>query len=136
MANKTQQTEEHNAYLVEEAPATYLKASQVNPFKELRTRYRFKQNEMHRLAGISLRNLSALETNQKQPTEQDQRKLREMEALLEELAEIIQPTEIHRWMTKANPYFKGATPLQLVERGDIDQLWRLIWRMKHGIPLG
>lgn len=106
-----------------------------NPYREVRTRYGFKQAEMIRLAGVSLRTLTALENLEKEPTQLDLRRIRELEGFFEQLEEVITATEIRNWMTKPNNYFGGATPLQLVERGDVDQLWQMIMRLQHGIPL-
>lgn len=138
MKNKPNNTDTspYNGFVVEEAPAMYQRsAPTANPYKELRTRYGFKQAEMQRVIGISLRNLSALETSEKQLSPQDRRRLREIETLLNELSEVIEPSQVHRWMTQPNNYFDGATPLQMIERGDVEQIWRLVLRLQHGIPL-
>lgn len=106
-----------------------------NPYREVRTRYGFKQAEMIRLAGVSLRTLTALENLEKEPTQHDLRRIRELEGLFVHLGEVIPATDIRNWMSKPNNYFAGATPLHVVERGDVDQLWQMIMRLQHGIPL-
>ena len=32
----------------------------------------------------------------------------------------------------ANPSFEGSTPLQVIERGETDRLWRMIWQLGTG----
>ena len=36
------------------------------------------------------------------------------------------------WLKEPNPAFDGSTPLQVIERGETDRIWRMIWELKTG----
>jgi hypothetical protein len=38
------------------------------------------------------------------------------------------------WLKEPNPAFDGSTPLQVIERGEIDRLWRMINELQSGEP--
>ena len=52
----------------------------------------------------------------------------------EALAEVIEPASIESWLQQPNPAFQGSTPLQLVERGEMDRLWRMLYELGSGQP--
>ena len=36
--------------------------------------------------------------------------------------------------TQPNPAFDGSTPLQVVERGELDRIWRMLYDLESGQP--
>jgi hypothetical protein len=36
------------------------------------------------------------------------------------------------WFEKSNPSLKGSTPLQVIERGESDRIWRIVWQLREG----
>jgi hypothetical protein len=52
--------------------------------------------------------------------------------LFDALAEIIDKKVIGQWLHRSNQQFDGSTPLQVMERGETDRLWRMIWRLREG----
>jgi uncharacterized protein (DUF2384 family) len=90
---------------------------------------------MHRLTGLSVRTLSALETGQKRPTREDSRRFQELARLRRELGTVLTPDAISQWLDTPNEYFDGSTPLDVIDRGESDRVWRLIWRLQDGVPL-
>jgi len=46
----------------------------------------------------------------------------------------MQPAQIGRWIKSPNPAFDGSTPLQLVERGELDRVWRMLYDLESGQP--
>ena len=36
------------------------------------------------------------------------------------------------WLKQPNPAFDGSTPLQVIERGETDRIWRMIWELQTG----
>ena len=46
----------------------------------------------------------------------------------------MQPAQVGRWLKAPNPAFDGSTPLQLVERGEMDRLWRMLFDFESGQP--
>lgn len=103
--------------------------------KTIRVKYGFKQSQMSRLLGISARKLSELESQPKEPRLETKRRLTEVDRLRRAMSEIIDPDEIAAWMEEPNDAFDGSTPLQVVERGEIDRLWQMIYAVRTGHPL-
>ncbi len=58
-----------------------------------------------------------------------------MDCLKNALAEIMDADDIAAWMESPNQAFDGSTPLQLVERGEIDRLWQMIFAIRTGQPM-
>lgn len=48
------------------------------------------------------------------------------------LAQIMDAGDIAGWMEEPNEAFGGSTPLQVVERGEIDRLWQMIYAVQSG----
>jgi hypothetical protein len=59
-------------------------------------------------------------------------KIREVTRLFDALADIIQAKRIGHWLQQPNKQFDGSTPLQVMERGETDRLWRMIWQLREG----
>ena len=47
---------------------------------------------------------------------------------------VLEPAEIGRWLKQPNKAFGGSTPLQVVERGELDRLWRMLYDLESGQP--
>jgi hypothetical protein len=60
-------------------------------------------------------------------------KLIETERLRAALAEILPPQSLGRWLKTPNPAFEGQTPMQVIERGEGDRLWRMIFQIDAGV---
>ncbi len=41
-------------------------------------------------------------------------------------------TDLAAWLKAPNPAFGGSQPLQVIERGEIDRLWRMIYFLESG----
>lgn len=48
------------------------------------------------------------------------------------LAELVQPSAIGPWLEKSNKYLEGLSPLQLIERGESERVWRMIRQLQEG----
>jgi len=59
-------------------------------------------------------------------------KNRESRRLFNALADIIDAKVLGQWMQRPNQQFDGSTPLQVMERGETDRLWRMIWQLREG----
>jgi hypothetical protein len=58
----------------------------------------------------------------------------EMDSLSDGLSRVMQPAEVGRWLKQPNSAFDGSTPLQVVERGEIDRIWRMLYDLESGQP--
>ena len=103
--------------------------------KTIRSKLGLKQAQMSRLLGISPRTLSELECRAKTPRAETKRRLTEIDRLRQALAALMDADEIAPWMDEANDALGGSTPLQVVERGEIDRLWQMIYAVRTGHPL-
>jgi Protein of unknown function (DUF2384) len=59
-------------------------------------------------------------------------KIKEATRLFDAVADIIDDKVIDQWLQRPNQQFGGPTPLQMMERGEIDRLWRMIWQRREG----
>jgi DNA-binding transcriptional regulator YiaG len=66
------------------------------------------------------------------PNRAKQRSVSEMFRLFEALAEVVPAAQIGPWLESPNPAFEGSTPIQLIERGESDRLWRMVWELRIG----
>jgi hypothetical protein len=48
------------------------------------------------------------------------------------LEKLVGKDAVGRWLKEPNPAFDGATPLQVIERGETDRLWRMIHQLESG----
>jgi hypothetical protein len=58
----------------------------------------------------------------------------EMDRLLDGLSRVMRPSDVGQWLRAPNQAFDGSTPLQLVERGEIDRIWRMLYDLESGKP--
>ncbi|PZR72924.1 MAG: hypothetical protein DLM52_12000 [Chthoniobacterales bacterium] len=48
------------------------------------------------------------------------------------LGAIIRDQSVDEWLQRPNKQFDGSTPLQVIERGETDRLWQMIWQLREG----
>lgn len=102
--------------------------------RSLRDAFGLRQKQMARLLGVSERTLSQLETEARQPRPETKRRLNEVGRLYDALAEIVDVGDLPGWMETPNDAFDGSTPIQVVERGEIDRLWQMVFAVRTGHP--
>ena len=101
--------------------------------KDLRTGFGLKRETFSRLANFSPRKLAQLEAGARQTPATKQR-LAELERLRAALSEVVKAETLGEWMETPNPSFEGLKPLEVVERGQIDRLWRMYHQLSSGEP--
>ncbi len=50
------------------------------------------------------------------------------------LAELVHADAVGEWMDQPNIEFDGLKPIELIERGESDRLWALIYDLRSGSP--
>jgi len=135
-ANKSKVSKTRSAATKKTAAAAPVKKSKkpVSRAKAVRNKLGLRQTQMSRLVGISPRKLSELESKSRDPRPETKRRLTEVDRLRKALDEIMDAEDIAGWMEEPNDAFGGSTPLQLVERGEIDRLWQMIFAIRSGQP--
>jgi hypothetical protein len=107
-------------------------ASAVPLVSEVRRKLGLSRKLFSRLTGFSERAIANWEGGGK-PDEPGLRRIRETERFQERLAEVVQPDAIPAWLDTPNPAFDGLKPLEVIERGEIDRLWNMIFYLESGV---
>lgn len=103
------------------------------PLLQLRSRLGMNREKFARLVPISVRHLASIEGGQ-EPTETVQRRLTELRRVVEALSEVIQKDAIGPWLNQPNDAFDGLKPVEVIERGEVDRIWQMIYYLRSGVP--
>lgn len=86
------------------------------------------------LSGYSPRSVASWSKGVK-ATAPARRKFTELVRLFDVLADLMEdPKQVGEWLQEPNPAFYGSTPLQVIERGETDRLWKMIYALESGEP--
>lgn len=127
---------EIQALRVQETGAAYYPALQAPSslsLRELARKFGLRQDTLSRMTGFSLRAIAGW-ANGKYPSTPVRRALTEMDRLLDALGGLMKPKEVGKWLKEPNPAFEGSTPVQVIERGQVDRVWQLLHYVKSGEP--
>jgi hypothetical protein len=98
-----------------------------------RTHFHLPQPLLVRLTGFSPRSVTKWSQGEP-PSPKQEKALAEMDRLLDGLSRVMEPAHVGRWLKQPNPAFDGSTPLQVVERGESDRIWRMLYDLESGQP--
>ncbi len=98
-----------------------------------RQRLQLKQADFARLLPVSVRSLATLESGTP-PTEPIARRLNELQRLTSALSEVIKQESLGTWLTTPKDAFDGLKPLEVIDRGQSDRLWWMIYFLRSGVP--
>lgn len=101
---------------------------------KLRSRLGLTREVFARLLPVSTRSLASIEQGQ-EPTEPTSRKLTELKRVVTALSEVIEEKAIGHWMLEANEAFDGFKPIEVIERGESDRVWQMIYSLRSGTPV-
>ena len=100
----------------------------------LRQRMGLTVAEFARVAGLSARTIATWEAGA-ELKEASQRRLVEIARLHARLSQAFPSGKVlAHWLKTRTPGFGGSQPLQVIERGEIDRIWRMIYFMESGTP--
>lgn len=108
-------------------------AGQVPLARETRQGLGVTRKVFSRLTGFSERSIASWESG-RSPGPQSRQRLLEMRRLQVALARIMAPEAIAGWLAAPNPAFDGLKPLEVIERGHIDRIWRMVFLLESGAP--
>lgn len=103
------------------------------PKNKLQQRFRIRQTIEARLLGVSTKTASTLRRGKK-PSPQVARRLTELNRLLHALAEIVKEDVVAEWLETPSEVLDGLKPLELIERGEVDRIWQIIYALRSGEP--
>ena len=99
----------------------------------LRERYRLPRRIFARILGVSERTLAGLEAG-RPASEPTRRRLAEADRLHQHLARVIEAETLPGWLDQPNAAFGGLKPIESIERGEVDRLWRMLFELRSGNP--
>ena len=106
---------------------------EIADVRKLSRKYNLSNETVSRVTGASPRTVSYWNAGMP-PQRSSIQKIKEVTRLFDALADIIKAGAIGPWLQQSNPAFDGSTPLQVIERGETDRLWRMIWHLREGNP--
>lgn len=86
-----------------------------------------------RITGFSERAIADWETS-KPLSGPSLLKMREIARLHEALRTVMRQEFIGTWLDTPNPAFDGLKPVEVIERGEIDRIWRMVHEVGSGEP--
>lgn len=109
-------------------------ASTAGVIQRLNKDYGLSQSLVVRMSGYSPRSIASWSHGTK-ATKPAALKFTELERLFSALAEISESrSDVVTWLQEPNEAFDGSTPLQVIERGESDRIWRMIYFLRSGEP--
>ena len=100
---------------------------------QLREQLGMTREVFSRLVNVSVRAIADVETDRKKVAKL-QRPYNEADRLFRALSEVVEPDSLGDWFVAPNVAFDGFKPIEVVERGEIDRLWEMVYRLRSGMP--
>jgi len=116
---------------VRASPSLVARGKSESDVRRLSRAYNLSNEAVSRVTGASPRTVSYWNAGVA-PQRSSAQKLREVTRLFDALSDIIKARSIGPWLQRPNDAFDGSTPLQVMERGENDRLWRMIWQIREG----
>lgn len=111
-----------------------VRAKSGGPILSLRQRLAMTRSAFARLFPVSERSVASIEAG-KSPSESFQRRHRELDRITHALEEVVCREAIGEWLQAPNDALNSFKPIELIERGEIDRIWELIYRLRSGIAI-
>ena len=99
----------------------------------LRARLGMNRETFARLVPMSTRNLANVEAGIV-PSPNVLRQLQELRRVVDALTEVIREESIGPWFEQPNSAFDGLKPMEVIERGEVDRIWQMIYHLRSGAP--
>src|SRR5258706_9360585 len=104
----------------------------TNRIEALRHKRDVTQKVMARILGVTERTIIDLEAGGTL-SEGIARRVTELDRLQRDLSKVVRPQAIGQWLTEPNDAFDGASPADLMAKGKVDLLWRMIFELRSGV---
>lgn len=91
------------------------------------------QAQRARMLGVSLKTVSTM-SRTKKPSPKLARPATEIRRLLAALCEIMKKDALLEWLGTPNEAFDSLKPIEVIERGEIDRIWQMIYALRSGEP--
>ncbi|EMI20260.1 hypothetical protein RMSM_02812 [Rhodopirellula maiorica SM1] len=100
---------------------------------ELRDRLAMPRQMFGRMVNVSERTIAKVEANRDQ-ADKLTRPYNEVYRLWEALSDVVDPESLGIWFQTPNDAFDGLKPMEVIERGEIDRLWNMVFQLRSGAP--
>src|SRR5262245_6354301 len=107
-------------------------AAQDGAITKLRHALGVSRKDFARMVGFSLRAVADWE-NGRALSASGLRRVQELARLHSELARLMKPEFIPQWLEAPNEELGGCTPMKVLERGELERIWTLIYYLKSGM---
>ena len=97
----------------------------------LREEFGLTRKTLARMTGLSERTLASWETGAKL-SDSAGRAVTSVQRLLRALAEVVHRTAVADWLETPNDAFDRLKPVEVLERGEADRIWRMIYFLGSG----
>jgi DNA-binding transcriptional regulator YiaG len=101
--------------------------------RDLRERLGVSRKMFSRVVGFSERAIADWEAN-KSLSDAGRQRMHETARLQQALAGVMRPEYVAAWLDTPNDAFAGLKPIEVIERGEVDRIWRMIYQLESGIP--
>jgi DNA-binding XRE family transcriptional regulator len=109
-----------------------MRIATTNRTEALRQKLDVTQKIMARILGVTERTVIGLEAG-RPLSEGIGRRVTELHRLQRDLSKVVPPGAIGRWLTEPNDAFDGDAPADLIAKGKMDLLWRMIFELRSGV---
>ena len=133
MPTKTMATKQPPRSQKRLALSTLRPVSRSVSVRDLRDNLGLNRRLFSRLTGYSERAVADWEAG-KELSDTTRQRLTEIQRLQLALARVMKSEFVGTWLQAPNPAFEGFKPIEIIERGEIDRLWRMIHRLEAGLP--
>jgi len=90
------------------------------------------RKDFARLVLSSERTIASIEAGRK-PSPKTARELNELQRIIDALGEVVDSESIGDWLCEPNDAFGGLKPMEVIERGEADRIWEMIFYLRSGI---
>lgn len=104
----------------------------TNRVEALREKLGVTQKVMARILGVTERTIIDLEGG-RALSEGIGRRVTELDRLRRDLSKVVRSQAIGRWLTEPNDAFDGDAPADLIAKGKVDLLWRMVFQLRSGV---
>lgn len=99
---------------------------------ELRDRLGMPRQMFGRIVNVAERTIAKVESGDS--ADKLKRPYNEVYRLWEALCELVDPESLGLWFQTPNDSFDGLKPIEVIERGEIDRLWDMVFELQTGMP--
>lgn len=91
------------------------------------------RRDFARMTGYSERSIAAWEGGD-EPSSKGLLRLNEIKRLKDALADVMKSEYVADWLKTPNDAFHGLKPMEVIERGETDRIWKMIYYLESGEP--